>query len=410
MDFLTILFLGLMFVGIYVTTMFILLTIQNRDKMFKYPAPNESYSITVIIPAYNEEKSIDSTIKHVVNSNYPNVKILVVNDGSTDNTSSVVKKLCKKYKNLELLDKSNSGKADSLNCALKGVKTDLFAVVDSDSFPAKNSLKKLSGYFDDKKMSAVTSFVKLRNRHDNFLTKLQAVEYILMGWSRKLLDFIDSVYVTNGPLSLYRTKFVKKIGGFDPKSITEDIDITWNLMRHGYKTSMCLDADVTTVAPNNLKSFYRQRTRWGLGGIQALFKYKGEILKRNLFGSFVIPFVMLSIGVSVIGFILLLLTVGRDISIKLINIGLLSSSNIGIFQKNLVNLTPPVILYLLIILAISSIIYFTYVLTQTKGRFEQIRSFSNFFNLLFYIFVYLAIYPIVWFSSIFRFVTGDYKW
>jgi len=410
MDFLILLFLGLMFVGIYVTTMFILLTIQNSDRMFKYPTPNESYSITVIIPAYNEEKSIASTIKHVVNSNYPNIKILVVNDGSIDNTSAVVKKLCKKYKNLKLLDKSNSGKADSLNCALKDVNTDLFAVVDSDSFPSKNSLKKLSGYFDDTKMSAVTSFVKLRNRHDNFLTRLQAVEYILMGWSRKLLDFIDSVYVTNGPLSLYRTNFVKKIGGFDPKSITEDIDITWNLMRHGYKTSMCLDADVTTVAPNNLQSFYRQRTRWGLGGIQALFKYKGEILKRNLFGSFVIPFVMLSIGVSVLGFILLSLTIGRDISIKLINAGLLKSSNIGIFQKNLVNLTPPVILYLLVFLAISSIIYFTYVLTQTKGRFEKIHSFNNFFNLLFYIFVYLAIYPIVWFSSIFRFITGDYRW
>ena len=410
MEFIIFLFLGLMFVGIYVTTMFILLTIQNRDKMFKYPTPNENYTITVIIPAYNEEKSITSTIKHVVNSNYPDIKILVVNDGSTDNTSAVVKKLCNKYKNLKLIDKPNSGKADSLNCALRGVKTDLFAVVDSDSFPAKNSLKKLSGYFDDKKMSAVTSFVKLRNRHDNFLTKLQAVEYILMGWSRKLLDFIDSVYVTNGPLSLYRTNFVKKIGGFDPKSITEDIDITWNLMKHGYKTSMCLDANVTTVAPNTLGAFYQQRTRWGLGGIQALFKYKSEILKRNLFGSFVIPFVMLSIGVSVLGFILLFLTFGRDISIKLINAGLLTSSNIGIFQKDLVNLTPPVILYLLVFLAISSIIYFTYVLTQTKGRFEQIRSFSNFFNLLFYIFVYLAIYPIVWFSSIFRFVTGNYKW
>ena len=101
MDFLTLLFLSLMFVGIYVTTMFILLTIQNSDRMFKYPTPNESYSITVIIPAYNEGKSIASTIKHVVNSNYPNIKILVVNDGSTDNTSAIVKKLCKKYKNLK---------------------------------------------------------------------------------------------------------------------------------------------------------------------------------------------------------------------------------------------------------------------------------------------------------------------
>lgn len=410
MEPMTILFLCLMFVGIYVTTLFVLLTYQNRDKIFYYPQPNKEFSITVIIPSYNEEKSIESTIKHVANSDYPNLKIVVVNDGSKDNTKKIVKGLCKKYKNLRLIDKLNSGKANSLNYALKKIDTDLFAVVDSDSFPEKKGITKLSGYFSDPEMSAVTSFVKLRNKMDNLLTKVQAIEYILMGWSRKLLDFVDSVYVTNGPLSLYRTKFVKKVGGFDPKSITEDIDITWNLMKHGYKTSMCLDAKVTTVAPNRIKSFYRQRTRWGLGGIQALFKYKNEILKRNLFGSFVIPFVMLSIGVSVFGFIFLLATFGRTLSIKLINYGLLVSTKVGFFQKELVNLTPPVIVYMVFFLAIFSLGYFTYILTQTRERFERTYSFSNFFNLLFYTFIYLALYPVVWFSSIARFVRGDYKW
>ena len=89
-------------------------------------------------------------------------------------------------------------------------------------------------------MGAVTSFVGVRNKENNFFAKIQSIEYLIMGWTRKLFDFIDSVWCTNGPLSLYRKSYILKVGGFDLNTVTEDIDITWNMLNHNYKTSMCL--------------------------------------------------------------------------------------------------------------------------------------------------------------------------
>jgi len=301
----TIVYLVFMFIALYFFSFFIILTIRNRNDLFSYPNPKMDFLVSVIIPAYNEEDNIETTVRHVMESDYPpdKLEVIVVSDGSSDDTVSIVKRLMKKYSNLDLIDKENSGKANSLNVAIAKSKGDLIAVVDSDSFPDKGSLTKLTGFFRDSQVGAVTSYVRARNKAGNLFARIQSIEYLIMGWSRKLLDFIDSVYVTNGPLSLYRKKYVEKVGGFDPKSITEDIDITWNMLNHGYKTGMCMDAGVSTVVPTKFKAWFRQRTRWGLGGLQAITKYKKMFFRKGMFGAFVLPFVSFSIIMSLATFI-----------------------------------------------------------------------------------------------------------
>ena len=153
MEAITVIYLVLMFIALYMFSFFIMLTIRNRKELFSYPQPKKIYSITILIPAYNEEESIEDTIEHVINLDYPKNKleVIVINDGSRDKTKNIIEKLRKKYSNLKLLDKENSGKADSLNQGIKIARGELIAVVDSDSFPSKESLKKLTGYFDDEK-------------------------------------------------------------------------------------------------------------------------------------------------------------------------------------------------------------------------------------------------------------------
>lgn len=182
--------------------------------MFYSPVPKSYPFVSILIPAYNEEDSIAGTIDHVLNLDYPKEKleIIVINDGSKDRTKDVILRYVKSNENVRLLDKPNSGKADSLNKGIKMSKGELIAVVDSDSFPSKDSLRKLVGLFDDPQMGAVTSFVSVRNSKETVLTKIQEIEYLFMGWARKILDFVDSVYVTNGPLSIYRRKYVDKVG------------------------------------------------------------------------------------------------------------------------------------------------------------------------------------------------------
>ncbi len=410
MEAITIIYLALMFISLYMFSFFIILTFKNRDKLFSYPKMDKEYFISILIPVYNEEESIGETIKHVMKLEYPldKFEVIVINDGSKDNTKNIVENLLEIYPNLKLLNKENSGKADSLNKGIEIANGELIAVVDSDSFPSNKSLKKLGGFFNNPKMGAVTSFVTVRNKDSNIFAKIQSLEYVLLGWSRKLLDFVDSVYVTNGPLSLYRKSFVLEVGGFDPKSITEDIDITWNMLNHGYKTGMCLDASVTTIVPNKFKLWFRQRTRWGLGGLQAISKYRSMFFRKGMFGAFVLPYVSFSIILSMFAFLFSSYLILRMILVKSLTTGYSIASNSSLLYLQDINLYPSVLIFYFLVLFSCSILYYSYILRKTDyyGRMNV----KIFFNLLFYLLLYLTFYPLIWFVSIYRFIKKDHDW
>lgn len=408
-EFITVVYLTFMFIALYMFSLFIILTLKNRKKLFSYPTPNTSFSVTVLIPAYNEEDSIEGTVEHVMNVDYPKEKLeaIVINDGSKDKTLEVLKKLKEKYPQLKIIDKKNSGKADSLNIGIKYAKGELIAVVDSDSFPHYDSLKKLTGFFNDAKMGAVTSFVKVRNKDKGLFPKIQSLEYLFMGWSRKLLDFVDSVYVTNGPLSLYRKEYMLKVGGFDLKTVTEDIDITWNMMNEGYKTGMCLDAHVTTIVPEKFKPWFRQRTRWGLGGLQALSKYKKLFFKRGMFGFFVMPFVSFSIIVSIATFLFTIYLFLRGLLTRSLITGYSIATDSTLITLQEINFHPSVIIFYFVVLLTLSVSYSSYIIKATN--YEHLNT-KKMFTMFFYILIYLTIYPVIWFASIYRFIKRDNKW
>ncbi|MDD1475129.1 glycosyltransferase family 2 protein, partial [Dolichospermum sp. ST_sed4] len=144
------------------------------------------------------ENTIAKTIKAVAEVDYPNVnEIIVINDGSKDKTFEVAKSLMGYYKNLKIITKPNSGKADSLNKALKFCTGELVVVIDADSYPSKNSFKELVGFFDDPKVGAATGSCLVRNSN-TFLEKLQSIEYGVIAFTRKLLEYLDSIYVIPG--------------------------------------------------------------------------------------------------------------------------------------------------------------------------------------------------------------------
>ena len=138
-------YFGLMFIAIIMFAFFVILFIKNRKLLFYSPPVKNYPSVSFLVPAYNEEDSIANTIDHLLDLDYPKdkIQIIVINDGSKDGTKKVIQKYVSKYKKVILLDKPNSGKADSLNKGIKLANGELIAVVDSDSFPSKDSLKKL---------------------------------------------------------------------------------------------------------------------------------------------------------------------------------------------------------------------------------------------------------------------------
>ena len=406
----TLIYLILIFLTIYMFLFFVMMNIKNRKKLFYYPEPKKDYYVSILVPAWNEEDTMEATLEHLANLNYSKKKldIIAINDGSTDNTVQVIKKMIKKYPFIRILDKPNSGKADSLNQGIKMAKGELVAVVDADSFPTPDSLRKITGFFNEEKMSAVTSFVRVRNKNKNFLTRIQSMEYLTIGWIRKLLDFVDSVYVTNGPLSVYRKKYLINVGGFDPKTVTEDIDVTWNLLKHGYKTGMSLDADVSTEAPHKLSVWHNQRARWGQGGFQALHKYRKTFLKKGIFGLFIIPFVMVSIALGIFAFLFSSFLMVKS----LINWFTVTFASVDAgalpFHFNEFNFFPSITFLFIVLLFGGSWIYYNYILNVSK--YDEKIGVKRFFNLIIYLVVYLWLYSIVWFTAFYRFVRRKHKW
>ena len=188
-DLVTVIYLFYIFVTLYMTTLILFIYLKNRKKYFSDAEKEFIPGLSVLIPAYNEERTIGDTIKAVLNCEYPRDKleVIIVNDGSTDKTAEIVKQ----FKDVKLLDKSNSGKADSMNQALKIAKHDFIAIIDADSYPEKDALIKMVNFFYDNEVGAVTGSAFVKNKN-SILEKMQALEYVAIAWTRRLLDFLDS--------------------------------------------------------------------------------------------------------------------------------------------------------------------------------------------------------------------------
>mgnify|MGYP001605292238 CR=1 FL=1 len=150
MNFVTLIYLIMFFFGIFFLVVFLILHFRYRKQLYDYPIPKKFPNVSFLVPAYNEEKNLEDTVNALMDVDYPNGKkeIIIINDGSKDNTLKIAKNLEKKYKEVRVLDKLNSGKANSLNFALKIAKGELIAVVDADSYPTKESLMRMVGYFE----------------------------------------------------------------------------------------------------------------------------------------------------------------------------------------------------------------------------------------------------------------------
>src|SRR3989344_5860927 len=261
-------------------------------------------SVSILIPAYNEGKTITKTIKSVLNLDYPKDKleIIVINDSSTDNTANMVKK----FKEVKLIYNKHrgAGKASALNTGLKYANGELFAVIDADSEIEKYSLKNLISYFEDNKTGSVISSIKIRNPK-NIYHHIQRLEYILATFIRKLMSKIDTLHITPGVLSVYRTRLIKKLGGFDEKNITEDLEIALRLRANNYSVKMSPDSITYTRIPSDFKELWHQRIRWFRGFIYNNLKYKKMFMnkKYGAIGRFQLPLNVLTFFTIVILFV-----------------------------------------------------------------------------------------------------------
>ncbi len=266
--------------------------IDRFRKRKNYATPEYQPRVAVLIPAYNEEKVIVRTIRSVMMSNYKNIRIIVIDDGSSDKTYDVAREAYPAdiaSSRLTVLTKPNGGKADALNYALERIDEELYVGIDADGVIAHDAITNLVPHFANPKIGAVAGNAKVGNRV-NLWTRWQALEYITsQNFERRALDLFDVVTVVPGAIGAWRTAPVKTGGGYHSNTVAEDADLTMNLLEQGYSVIYEDQALAFTEAPVNADGLIRQRFRWSFGILQAIFKHKGAITRNRAMGLFALP-------------------------------------------------------------------------------------------------------------------------
>ncbi len=257
--------------------------------------------VDVMIAAYNEAPVIVRTIRTLLASQGVEVRLIVVDDGSTDGTGDIVAGAFGRHPRVRLQRKANGGKASALNLALALADADIVVGVDADTQLAPNALALLARWFIDPTVGAVAGNVKVGNRR-RLVTRWQSIEYITsQNVDRRAMSRLNAITVVPGAIGAYRRAALAEVGGYRSDTLAEDMDLTWRLRRENWIAVNEPDAYAYTEAPETLGGLMRQRFRWSFGTLQCLWKHRSATFRYGWFGGLALPTLwVFQIGAQVI--------------------------------------------------------------------------------------------------------------
>lgn len=299
MGFINIVIYTSIYLGLIATTFYILSYVAaKKDKVLLF-SDKELPRVSVIIPAYNEEKTIETTFNSILASDYPKEKleIIFVNDGSKDKTLQVANKF--KKNGIKIFSKKNGGKGSALNLGIKKSTGEIIFSMDADTIVDPKSLKNMTRYFKNEEIMCVSPAI-VTQKPKSILQRVQYTEYLLGLFLRKTFATLNAVHITPGAFSAYRKSFFEKYGGYDEGNITEDLELSLRVQYYGYKIENSAESLVYTVPPGKFSHLLKQRRRWYAGLMKNLWHYK-KIISRKYgdLGMFVLPIAMVSIFFAV---------------------------------------------------------------------------------------------------------------
>ncbi len=286
----------LLFLALYFEVFFVLAFFEGAARARRRVAPGAaSPSVSILIPCHNEERTVGKTVESVLLLDYPqdSLKVVLIDDGSTDGTEAVLERLQKKDSRVSVITKQKGGKHTALNAALQVADTEFVACLDADSFVEPDALKEAMGHFDDARAGAVTSAISVYEPKSP-LERMQHVEYLLGIMLRHVLAALNGIYVTPGPLTVFRKQALDDVGHFRAGHNTEDMEMALRLQKGGWRIGNAPRARVYTKAPKTVSSLIRQRTRWTTGFLRNSFDYK-ELIGNPRHG--VLGLVILPLGI-----------------------------------------------------------------------------------------------------------------
>ncbi|WP_181833061.1 glycosyltransferase [Bacillus taeanensis] len=270
-----ILFYSVLVIFILRLSIFVYLALRHKVRTQMVSA-DRSFNplVSVVVAAYNEEKVISRTIRSVLESTYKNFEVIVVDDGSNDQTAMIVSKNFSNNEKLHLIRKENGGKSSAINMGIKRAKGDIIIAIDADTLIAPEAISLLVRHFIDEKVAAVSGNIKVGNIR-NLLTVWQHVEYVTgFNLEKRAYAMLNCVTVVPGAIGAWRKHVIEKLGYFTADTLAEDTDMSLRILREGYKITIDEQAYAYTEAPENNRDFLKQRYRWTFGTLQCLWKHK----------------------------------------------------------------------------------------------------------------------------------------
>lgn len=311
------------FLAVYVEVFFLVTFLERRKDIVTrlddrsdrvYP------SVTVIVPCWNEEKTVAGTVDSLLALDYPKdkIKIMLVDDGSTDGTWKVLQGFSH-VPNIEIIHKENGGKHTAMNLGIEKTNTEFIGCLDADSFVTPLALKRMIPYFDEPEVMAVSPSIIVNNPRRP-MEWAQKIEYQLSVYIKKMLGLMNGIHVTPGPFSIYRIEVFRKLGPYREAHKTEDMEIAYRMHENGMRIEQCHDALVYTKTPATPYALYKQRKRWIYGFINNTIDYRRLVLKSEYgaFALFTIPAGIVSIISAMYLFMFMIYSFGKFIITKFV--------------------------------------------------------------------------------------------
>lgn len=411
-----------LFIMVYFSVFLMVTLIDNRRKIkqestLHHETDIESLnnlnlpSVTILVPVFNEQNTVDKTVQSLLSLNYPKdkLKIMVVDDGSKDNTWNVIQKY-QGHDQVLIHQKENGGKYTALNYGIEHSNTEFIGCLDADSFVDSNALLYIVPHFKNKDIAAVTPSLKIQNP-DSILGLIQNAEYNMGIFTRKILGFLDAQYVTPGPFSIFRKEVFSKVGNYKHAHNTEDLEMALRLQDHHYRIVNAHKAVVYTVAPRTLYRLYKQRVRWTGGFIQNAIDYRKMILnpKYGNLGMLVLPTSMYLILMSLLLLAYTLFNFIKNISttynkMKITNWNF-DIGNIKAFTMDwwIYNMQIPVLVGLVMVILVVFAIWYGKKLTGIKDK--------KMIDVVYFLLLYSLISPLWLVTSVYNTVRNrDASW
>ncbi|MFF1295082.1 MULTISPECIES: bifunctional polysaccharide deacetylase/glycosyltransferase family 2 protein [unclassified Streptomyces] len=256
---------------------------RTRRANFRWGPLPVTEPVSVLVPAYNEAKCIENTVRSLMRSEHP-IEVLVIDDGSSDGTARLVEGLG--LPNVRVVRQLNAGKPAALNRGLANARYDLIVMMDGDTVFEPSTVRELVQPFADPKVGAVAGNAKVGNK-DTLIGAWQHIEYV-MGFNldRRMYDVLQCMPTIPGAVGAFRRSALERVGGMSDDTLAEDTDITMAMHRDGWRVVYAEKARAWTEAPESVQQLWSQRYRWSYGTMQAIWKHRKALVERGPSGRF----------------------------------------------------------------------------------------------------------------------------